>query len=174
MCTHAHAHACTRTHARTRTRTRTRVRTRHTTQALGNLATLSDLELDGNPIATAPGYKHSVVNHLAELKRLDGEMLSSKDHEDASHFVAYQSRRGQVLSHACSRRALSLPPSRTYVRVHIRMQIPYACMHKCMYAPVLVRSTTWHVRTRGKSPPHLLPKTALPSRPVGRARRGTG
>ncbi len=36
------------------------------------------------------------MRHLGELKMLDGEMLSSKDREDASHFVAYQSRREQV------------------------------------------------------------------------------
>ena len=66
------------------------------TQALCRLATLSELELDGNPIASAPGYKHMVVHRLGELKMLDGEMLTSKDREDASHFVAYQSRREQV------------------------------------------------------------------------------
>jgi hypothetical protein len=54
------------------------------------------VELDGNALAYAPGYKHAIVNHLPALQRLDGEMVMDKDHQNAQHFVAYHHRRHQV------------------------------------------------------------------------------
>jgi hypothetical protein len=67
-----------------------------TVQSLGALPKLTQLELDGNPLSYGPGYKHTVVKRLPGLQTLDGEMLMSKDHEDAYHYDAYQNRRSGV------------------------------------------------------------------------------
>ena len=68
----------------------------HTLQSLAALPRLHDLELDGNPLAAGSGYKHSVVASIKGLQRLDGEMLLSKDRDDANHFIAYQDRKSAV------------------------------------------------------------------------------
>lgn len=70
------------------------------TQVLGELPNLKQIELDGNTFSAAPGYKHTVVNHLEGLTRLDGDMVMQKDRDDAAHFVAYEKRRGLVVDQA--------------------------------------------------------------------------
>ena len=69
-------------------------------QVLGELPNLKQVELDGNPFSSAPGYKHIVVNYLQGLTSMDGDMLMKKQRDDAAHYVAYHNRRG--LAHKTS------------------------------------------------------------------------
>ncbi|KAJ1494256.1 hypothetical protein T484DRAFT_1877853, partial [Baffinella frigidus] len=59
---------------------------------LALLPSLQEIELDGNPCEEEGGYRHRVLTALPRLLRLDAEPVTSKDHADATRFVAYQER----------------------------------------------------------------------------------
>jgi len=66
LLTEAHEHKHSHTYIQTHTYSQTRL------QALHGLPVLHSLDLEGNPIASMPGYRQRAILELAALQTLDG------------------------------------------------------------------------------------------------------
>ncbi|XP_028926480.1 leucine-rich repeat-containing protein 49 isoform X1 [Ornithorhynchus anatinus] len=51
---------------------------------LSDSSSLSDITLDGNPIAQEPWYKHTVLRHLLQLRQLDMKRITEEERRVAS------------------------------------------------------------------------------------------